>query len=103
VAIVRLLFLEQGVSQTLKHRQTECAMMTPGLERAIEFVAHMLVLPSRIVGPEQQPKPKQTSLNNGEYKHIKERHACLSRTAATPTTRIRLGRCVSSISSLVWG
>jgi hypothetical protein len=42
VVIVRLLYLEQGVSQTLKHRQVECAMMTPELWHAIGIVADVL-------------------------------------------------------------
>jgi hypothetical protein len=44
VVVVRLLFLEQDVSRMLKHWQVECAMMTPGLGRAIGFVARMLVM-----------------------------------------------------------
>jgi hypothetical protein len=42
VVVVRLLFLEQGVSQTLKHRQTEYGMTTPELGRAIGIVADVL-------------------------------------------------------------
>jgi hypothetical protein len=57
VVIVWLLFLEQEVSQMLKYWQVECAMMMPGLGRVIGFVAHMLVLLSRIVALEQQTKP----------------------------------------------
>jgi hypothetical protein len=96
VVVVRLLHLVQDVSRMSKRRQAECAMMMPGL-------AHVLVLLSRIVGTEQPPKPKQKSLNHSKYKHIQERHTCLSRTAATSTTQERLGRCAGSISSLVWG
>jgi hypothetical protein len=44
VVVVRLLFLVQDVSQTLKHRQAECAMMTPELVRAIGIVADVLVM-----------------------------------------------------------
>jgi hypothetical protein len=40
--VVGLLYLEQGVSQTLKHRQTEYAMSTPELGRAIEIAADVL-------------------------------------------------------------
>jgi hypothetical protein len=43
----------------LRHQQAECAMTTLGLGHAIGFVVHMLVLLSRIVAPEQQPKSKQ--------------------------------------------
>lgn len=56
VVVARLLYLEQDVSR-MEHQEAECAMTTPGLERAIMFVGHMLVLPSRIAGPEQQQKP----------------------------------------------
>jgi hypothetical protein len=58
VVIVWLLYLEQEASRMLRHRQAECVMMTPGLGRAIGL-AHILGLLSRIVGPEQQLKPKQ--------------------------------------------
>jgi hypothetical protein len=44
VVVVRLPFLVQDVSWMLKHRQVECAMMMPGLGRAIVFVARMLVM-----------------------------------------------------------
>jgi hypothetical protein len=71
VVIVWLLFLEQEVSWMLKYWQVECAMMMPGLGRVI-FVAHMLVFLSRIVALEQQTKPRQKSLNHGEYKRIEE-------------------------------
>jgi hypothetical protein len=39
VVVVRLLFLEQGVSQTLKHQQSEYGMTTPELGRAVGIVA----------------------------------------------------------------
>jgi hypothetical protein len=55
----------------LKHQQLECAMTTPGLGRAIGFVAHILVLLSRILGPEQQPKSEDKSLNRGYCKRTK--------------------------------
>jgi hypothetical protein len=44
VVSVLLLFLEQGVSRMLNHRQVECAMMMPGLGRAIGIVARMFVM-----------------------------------------------------------
>ncbi|KAG1869934.1 hypothetical protein F4604DRAFT_1772731 [Suillus subluteus] len=76
-------------------------MTPPGLGRAIGFVADVLVLPSHILAAEQQPKPEPKSLNQGDCKGTKEIYTCLSCTAATSTTRGRLGRCGSLISSLV--
>jgi hypothetical protein len=46
-------------------------MTTPGLGRAVEL-AHMLVLLSRIVALEQQPKPGQKSLKHSGYKCSKD-------------------------------
>jgi hypothetical protein len=44
VVVVHLPILVQDVSRMLKRRQVECAMMTPGLGRAIGFGARMLVM-----------------------------------------------------------
>jgi hypothetical protein len=57
---VRLPLLEQDVSWMLRHQQVERAMMKPGLGLAVGL-AHMLVLLSRTVAPEQQPKPRAKS------------------------------------------
>jgi hypothetical protein len=86
VVIVRLPFLEQEVLWMLNHQRAESVMMMPVLGLAIGFFAHMLVLPSRIVAPKQQPKSEQKSLNYGNDKRTKERHTCLSRITATSTT-----------------
>ncbi|KAG2740746.1 hypothetical protein P692DRAFT_201796972 [Suillus brevipes Sb2] len=56
VRLLHLVHLVQDVSRMLKRRQAECAMMMPGLWRAIGL-AHVLVLLSRIVGSEQPSKP----------------------------------------------
>jgi hypothetical protein len=86
VVVVRLLYLELDVSRMLKHRQAESAMMTPGLGRAIGL-AHVLALLSRIVGPEQQPKPKQKSLNHSERKHIEETYLPVTHCSHIDDTR----------------
>jgi hypothetical protein len=71
VRLLHLVHLVQDVSRMSKRQQAECAMMMPGLGRAI-VLAHVLVLLSRIVGPEQQTKSEQRLLNHGEHKRIKE-------------------------------
>jgi hypothetical protein len=97
VVVVRLLYLEQ-VSRMLRHRQAECAMMMPELGRVIGIVADMLTMHSCTLAPEQQSKSEQKLLNHGDCKmHRRDIYACPA--AATSTTRGRLGRCVSSISS----
>jgi hypothetical protein len=78
-------------------------MTTSVLGYVIGFVVDMLVLPSYILVAEQQPKPEPISLNQGDYRGTKGRYTCLSCTAATSTTRGRLGRCGKFISLLVWG
>jgi hypothetical protein len=103
VVVVRLLFLflflELDVSRMLRHRQAESAMMTPGLWRATGFVAHMLVLLSRIAGPEQQPKPEQKSFNHSGCKRIKE--TCMSVTHCNHIDDTRTACALREINFLV--
>jgi len=76
VVVVQLLYLEQEGSRMSRCLQVECAMTTPGLGYAIGFLAHMLVLLSRIVAPEQQPKSERKLFNHGDCKRTRDIPVC---------------------------